>query len=63
MTRAQFAQALTREPEAAQPWGRNILKNLAVIENPRTGETDREAARVQLGKNLKQFEKLRNAGI
>lgn len=60
-TRAQFAQALAQEPEHVQPWGRNILKNLSIIENPRTGEKGREAARVQLGKNYAQFEKLRNA--
>ena len=59
MTRNQFAKALEHEPEHVQPWGRNILKNLAVIESPKTGADDREAARIQLGKNLAQFEKLR----
>lgn len=63
MTRTQFAKALTHEPEHVQPWGRNILKNLSVIDNPRTGPDDREAARVQLEKNRAQFERLRNAGI
>lgn len=62
MNRKQFAQALKREPEHVQPWGRNILKNLSVIENPRTGENDREAAHIELGKNLAKFEALRNAG-
>lgn len=61
MNRKQFAQALAREPVHLQAWGRNILKNLSVIENPRTGENDREAARVQLGKNLAKFEELRSA--
>ena len=61
MTRQQFAAALAHEPDyTARAWGRNIVKNLAIIENPRTGENDREAARVQLAKNYERFEKLRN---
>lgn len=59
MTRTQFAKDLASAPPQAQKWGQHILKNLSIIENPRTGENDREAARVQLGKNLAKFEALR----
>lgn len=62
MTRAQFAKDLASAPPLAQKWGRNVLKNLAIIHNPRTGPKDREAARVQLPKNYAQFERFRDAG-
>lgn len=63
MTRAQFAADLASAPPQAQKWGQHILKNLSIIENPKTGENDREFARAALARNYAQFERLRDAGI
>lgn len=61
MTRAKFASALAREPEHIRKAGKNIVKNLAIMESKSHCEGDKAAAKAQLPKSLALFEKARKA--